>query len=764
MAGIRAVLFGAVLTAPLSWAAGRKTGQSRLLWLALSFFAAAGGLAYVRGLERVPLCPEEWDGAPAEVSGRILRMELRDDGTRLWLGDCKVRLLSEELPRETKSLPGLLLFLDEPLKGAAEGRRIHTRGELGALSPAANPGTFDGASYYRALGVSAMAYGQGGAAFTGRADLFRKTLRELRGWLSDGISRAALTFEGGEEDAGLLSAMLLGEKWSAPEELEKLYEDSGIAHLLAISGLHISMAGMGLFRLLRNRLRASYPLCALACAGAAFSCYVMTGEGSSAARSFLMLSVYGAGQALGKEYDSPSSAALATLISLAKNPLLLFQCGFQLSYGCVLALGLLAPLLEGKKKGLRARLIRPFLPGTAILLATLPIQAYFFGKLPVYSLLLNILLIPLFLPLAAFGLLCGVLGNLSEAAAVFSFLPAKTILWLYENLSRASLALPGAVWRMGRPEPFQLAACVLFLGLLCRLLRLEKRRGAALCAALLFASLLPVSLLPWGRRLKLVFLDVGQGDCCFMRTPGGTTFLIDGGSSDERETGTWTIGPFLDSQAVGRVDFALISHGDSDHVNGIRELMEEGRVARLVLPGLKKRDQGLLELEKLAGELEIPVSFLSQGDRLKAGEVTLSCLWPGTEDKAGDANASSMVLWCSFGAFDALFTGDLEGVGEEGLLEYMESRFSHGDLEILKVPHHGSESACTEALLLEAAPRLAVISCGKDNPYGHPAPALLKRLEKAGCALHRTDEVGALSVSTDGKTMELRPFLRKEKQ
>ncbi len=795
-AGIGAAAAAAVLGAAAGWHGSRKTGQSRLLWLALPFFILAGGLLYQRECRERKLCPLEWDGKRAQVSGRILRLELREDGVRLWLEDCEVELAGGR----GGAFPGLLLFLEQLPSGACEGRRICMEAVLGVFEEAGNPGGFDSRSYYRALGVSAMAYGEGEAALEGRADLLRSSLRRARTWMGQGLSRAAASFPGGKEAAGLLRAMVLGEKWEAPEEVKELYEDSGAGHLLAISGLHISMAGMGVFRLLRRRLRRSYFFSALSCALAAFLCYVLTGEGTSAGRAFLMLAVYGGSQAAGRGYDPPSAAALAALLTLMGNPLLLFQCGFLLSYGSVLALGLLQPLMKkcvdggGREDGgaevslpVRAwrRLARSLLPGTAILAATLPVQACFFYKIPVYGVFLNLPLVPLFLPLALLGILCGILGNLARPLAAVCFFPVRGLLGLYELLCRGSLILPGAVWRVGRPENWQLGIYGVLLILFGRQLSLraarsgeastgkaageniekprrngtEKQRFRRLRSILRPAAVPGIGLamalclmpVPRGRRLEMTFLDVGQGDCCFIRTPGGTSFLVDGGSSDENSPGKWIIGPFLDSRGVGQVDHVLVSHGDGDHVSGIREMMEEGRVGSLLLPG---GGEGLEDLEEQAERLGIPVRFLERGQRLEAGEVSLSCLWPA-EGFSGDGNEASMVLWCSYGEFDALFTGDLEGQGEA---EMLEGNIPGETLELLKVPHHGSGGACSEEFLERLSPGYGIISCGRNNRYGHPAEETLERLRDAGCRVYRTDVSGAVTVETDGKTMGIMPF------
>ena len=262
---------------------------------------------------------------------------------------------------------------------------------------------------------------------------------------------------------------------------------------------------------------------------------------------------------------------------------------------------------------------------------------------------------------------------------------------------------------------------------------------------------LPVCLIDIPKRvMEVSFLDVGQGDSCFVRTPGGTTMLIDGGSSDEGKLGSYTLGPFLDSQAVGRLDLVFVSHGDSDHISGIKELLADRRIRCLVLPFGWDNRKGLSELGREAGEQETEILELEQGDELTIGKMKMTCLWPEkAEENENEENERSMVLWLSWRDTDVLFTGDLEGSGETAVTELLknppeELAVCRRSLELLKVPHHGSGKTSSEEFLKASAPEYAVISCGRKNRYGHPAEETLDRLEQAGCRIWRTDEAGAV--------------------
>ncbi|MCI8504889.1 MAG: DNA internalization-related competence protein ComEC/Rec2 [Lachnospiraceae bacterium] len=754
----------------------KRGGQSRhRIWFALPFFFLLGSFRLwsaqeppaIRKLDDRLL---EERNLTAALSGKVERIELRTvegrESFRLLLSGCDVGTDKEEVREaESFSVGRVLVSMEQLPEGVEEGREVCLEVCLSEMEESGNPGQFDSRSYYRGQGISYRAKGTACLEVSGRTDRLRMGLRLLRQYFSENLLRTA-----GEGGGGLLCAMVLGEKWEADKKTVSLYEESGMGHLLAISGLHISLAGMGIYRLLRKRLRCSYLLAASGCAAMSFCYYLLTGEGTSAGRAFFMLTVYGIGQIFGRQYDLASAAALAAFVMLFGHPFLLFQSGFLLSFGSVLALGILYPAFL---KAELPKFLKPLFPGLSIQLATLPVQAYFFYKLPVYSLLLNLIVLPLFTAAALLGIAGALLGGLFPGVMPILLLPAGGILWLYEALGKWSLSLPGAVWRMGRPKAWQLLLCGTLLLLFYRWIgeRTVKKEeqsfgwkgfrkklpGLLMLLGMIFC-LKPIRY----RGMELIFLDVGQGDSCFLRTAGGITFLMDGGSSGVQKVGEYRLGPFLDSQAVDQVDFALASHGDADHINGIGELIEQRRVGTLILPRGRTGSGGLKAIEEKAKEAGVPVVFLGGGEQLFAGEAVFTCLWPETSGENGtetlDENEASMVLWLSWKEFDAVFTGDLEGRGETEVTarikRYREASGRDG-ADILKVSHHGSGSTSSAGFLEAAAPKWGIISCGRWNPYGHPAEETLKRLEDAGCQVFRTDLDKAVRVRSDGRKVEI---------
>ena len=213
-------------------------------------------------------------------------------------------------------------------------------------------------------------------------------------------------------------------------------------------------------------------------------------------------------------------------------------------------------------------------------------------------------------------------------------------------------------------------------------------------------------------------LDVGQGDCLFWELPEGTTFLSDGGSTSVSDVGNYRIVPFLKARGVHKIDYLLISHMDQDHINGIKEVLEDGsiQVEQALLPGLQRKDDAYLEMEALLKNANVEKHCLNSGDLATQGDYSMRCLWPPVEGQMDDRNKMSLVMEVEYGAFRMLLTGDIDEQAERQLA-------ATGQLEtvdILKVAHHGSRYSSSSEFLAQATPAVSLISCSATNRYGHP--------------------------------------------
>ena len=295
----------------------------------------------------------------------------------------------------------------------------------------------------------------------------------------------------------------------------------------------------------------------------------------------------------------------------------------------------------------------------------------------------------------------------------------------------------------------------------------RRRRQAG--SGVLLTALVLVLTLRLHTGLKLVMLDVGQGDGFFLRTASGTTMLIDGGSTSVNKVGTYRILPFLKAEGVGTLDYIVVTHTDADHISGIQELLEEaGKPGGLIIGTLllskrsfeEEKGQELSEMAKAAGVSVMEIGYESV---LKDESTRLYCLHPSPKENYEDVNVASVVLSLTYGDFSVLLTGDLEEAGEQEILAREEKKggkeWPKTGYSILKAGHHGSKTSGSEAWLAAVRPKLTLISCGKDNSYGHPHRETLERLEAADSAVLQTTECGAILVNSDGKDFRVRGFL-----
>ena len=249
-------------------------------------------------------------------------------------------------------------------------------------------------------------------------------------------------------------------------------------------------------------------------------------------------------------------------------------------------------------------------------------------------------------------------------------------------------------------------------------------------------------------------LDVGQGDCLFWELPNGTTFLSDGGSTSVSDVGNYRIIPFLKARGVHKIDYLLISHMDQDHINGIKEVLEDGsiQVGQALLPGLQRKDDAYLEMEALLKNANVEKHCLNSGDLAAQGDYSMRCLWPPVEGQMDDRNKMSLVMEVEYGAFRMLLTGDIDEQAERQLA-------ATGQLEtvdILKVAHHGSRYSSSSEFLAQATPAVSLISCSATNRYGHPGQETLERLQTEKSAVRITKNCGAICLWTDGSVIKLK--------
>lgn len=612
------------------------------------------------------------------------------------------------------------------------GAAVRVYGTVKKPESPRNPGMFDEKTYYEGKGCAFYVISEREEV----VDVGRWNLGEaLR--LERERCCAVLKEMMPEEEAGVLSAMLLGERSELTEETYLAYQQSGLLHLISVSGMHLMLLGMALRRLLMALHLPKTPASLAAAAGMVLYGR-FTGSGTATVRAVVMFAVRMGAVAVGRTYDSLSALSLAAILMLAENPSYLEQSGFWLSFGAVTAISGVYPVLAGekaerKRRGEKTGLEKLAVKGKeaamvylSLQLVMIPLQAWYFYEIPLFAFLPNLF-----------------------AGAV---------------MTAAVAQIPGNVWICGQPEKGQMAGYGIILTGLLVILYVRKRKremnpdGAKRKGAqarrwerMLFGITMFFACVLLFYRPRETFsitaLDVGQGDALVVES-GRFVMLNDGGSSSASAIGEKRILPYLKQRGIAALDAVVVTHPDADHTNGILELLEligeqktALRIRHLFLPvwmkGSEKENPFILAAQK-AG---IMVEYLKKGDEIRAGELTISVLHPGAgEDYTGEENAGSVVLQLSCGACRALLTGDLEGSGEEEVLGAAER------CQILKVAHHGSRNSTSEAFLNRIQPQISLISCAWPGRYGHPHRELLERLRACKSHIYGTPVDGAVTV------------------
>lgn len=712
--------------------------------------------------------PDEGKRGKVQVTGRVYQKQLRQQA------DVTVQVLYlKDLSGDSPPGKAALCYLKSGQAEPEMGSVVTVEGSYRAFEQASNPGQFDSYSYYLISGIS---YSLNQAIILEKTVGYNKmeeALYRFKKFLSAKISEHFP-----EKESALMKAILLGEKGELDRDLKELYQRNGIAHILAISGLHVSMIGMGLYHLLR-KCGVPMKVSAMAAAFLLLLYGMMTGFSVSALRAILMFSLHMLAVVFERSYDMLTALSVAAAALLIGQPLYLSHSGFVFSFGCVLGIGVLTPALtEGrgdffqKRKSIFVRGMKYMLSVFSMSLITLPIYLCYYYQFPVWSMFLNLLVIPLMSYLMAAGILLLLTGIIYPPLSAPLVLMIKGIFAIFDRACEINEQLPAHLVNIGKPQSWQM-----FVWAAVLLLIIFMRKKLALPVKWLL-MLLAVLAIVWrpGRGMELTFLDVGQGDGIYIETADGSRFLIDGGSSSVGSVGEYRLLPFLRYQGTRSLDAIFVTHPDEDHCNGVKEILEQNiggdiRVRCLVLPDIAMEAKGdaYRKLEETAKINEVPIAYISRGQRLQSGELNITCMHPAKGYASADANAYSTVLELAYGNFSALLTGDLEAEGEKELLSYFKNMKKYennaffntleGNLTVLKAAHHGSAYSTPAEMLKLLSPRYTIVSCGKNNSYGHPHKELIDRLEDCRTDVMVTYETGAVTFRTDGKKVWVERFL-----
>lgn len=555
------------------------------------------------------------------------------------------------------------------------------------------------------------------------------------------------------KSAGIYRAILFGDKSTLDDESYAAFRETGVAHVLAVSGLHVGGLAMMLSWLLRKLRVKPITVFLSTCAFLLLYC-ALAGFSPSVSRASLMVSLLLLGRAAGRQTDTLTSMAAAFIALLLVNPMQLYSLGFQLSFSAVFGLLTLSDplvrLLEPIRRNRIGRWIASCLAATtAATLGTLPVMAMSFGELPLSSLPANLLIVPLAAPLLLFGLLTALLGLAwPGVGAILGGIAAKAMDWLLELMSLlrkwGMLSLPMIpVWFM-----LGIWVCCLLFSRYC-LLKRRNSIASALLAALIAVFSLSLAFRPLPL-LEITVLDVGQGNSVIIRA-SRRTLLVDAGGALDYDYGERVVWPALRSMGVTRLDAILLTHAHNDHAGGVSALLERLRTDGVIMPQTGEDDDVRLLLRSCEAK-GVHVVLVSERMSLELGQGFSIDMIRGEGE---GLNEKSLAFILQRETPIMLITGDMGLAQEEALLPDLVQT------PLIEAGHHGSRYATGEALLQKTRPSLAVISVGRNN-YGHPHPDTLARLEAIGAKVLRTDTCGAVTIRLNDEGLGYAVMLKEE--
>jgi len=728
---------------------------------------AAGGLALAAGALRFAQVPEPaiaagCPGTAAVLRGSVIERDSPGGGRRSFTLEVDSgRTAGGVLP------PGIRLRVtpqgNRAMRGINDippGSRVRVRGTIAAFAEEGNPCEFSPSSYWHGRGLSAEVSAREVAVIDTQAG-FRPAahLARLREALSREIAGAIPGVEG-----ELMKDMLTGERSGIPREMRDAMIDAGVGHILAVSGYRVLLLGemagflLSLARVTR-RARAFFAAPLL------LFYMLLTGSRPPVVRATVMALLSQAAPAFARRVSPRNALGTGALVILIADPRQLFDPGFQLSFAAVLAVQAYAPgmarwLARMRTPGFRGALVRACSRGALLsafaTLGALPISAAAFGRVSLIGVLTNMLVVPatgLAMVLGVASLATG--GAHTWAGAAYAAAD-RLILRGMLRFSRLAASVPcAAIETPGFDASWTVAwyAAMAFFPF--------GRRGRRASLILLLAAL---NVAVWSPRrsfpgrppgaLRVTMIDVGQGDAFLVEQPGDRALLIDaGGCSHFFDAGKERVLPFLKRRRIRALDALLITHPDIDHAGGAPAILRGVRVGALLCADTAAHAPAALEYVRAAAFAGTPVITVKEGMSLRlpggARIYVLSPRAPAGEHTRG-TNDRSVVVRVVYGGVSFLFTGDA-GERVERRLVGSYGRFLAST--VLKVAHHGSDGATGGEFLAFVHPQVALVSVGRGNRYGHPAPGLIARLAAAGAHVLRTDCAGAAIVETDGRRL-----------
>ena len=623
-----------------------------------------------------------------------------------------------------------------------------------------NPGEFDYNNYLFSKNITGILYvnQKSDISFRDRrTDFFADLIFQVRKFIDSKFTELH-----SKETAALLRGLLLADRGEIDYETKTQFINSGVIHVLAVSGLHVGFIAL-IFYFLFGRfniiLRSVLTIAGL------IIFMLITGVPPSVFRATVMAVVIILGFATNRSTNLFNSLAIAALILLLINPNELFLPGFQLSFSAVLAIGAIYPLIE---KGIKRFRIHNTILKYLILfmgvsfsaqLGTFPFTLIYFGKISVIALFTNLLVIPAIGVIIGIAFFTLIIGLISPFIATYYAIANELITSLLFKLIAftGDLSFSHIVLRA---YSF-LDALIFYFFLILVVYYLPRFRSVIAAVIIIFLSIANIYFISSiddeellaENKLSILMIDVGQGDSFLVKFPNNKTALIDAGNVTMNfDNGERIVMPLMEYFGINKIDYGIVSHIDTDHYGGFISLLLNNKIKEIYKPGIDTSSIKDAKFEKFLKEYNIPVSYYDM-QTIQTGNSKVYILNNNNYFSGENitSNERSGIIKIVYGNNSIIFTGD---AGKETEYIYTSIYKKFLDSDVLKVGHHGSESSTSVEFLDFVSPKISLVSAGINNSYGHPAGKVLNRIEDSGSEILRTDKEGAIILQSDGFTFK----------
>ena len=687
------------------------------------------------------------------------------------------------------------------------GDKVLLQGEFRKGSEQRNTGGFDYQLYLKSIHI----YG------TLKVEKYQKISSNNTNWIDKSINTIKLLITENienileKEEAQIVKGLILGDTTTLEEELKEKFQIANISHVLAVSGMHIIYIVIGIeviFEKWLGKRHVKY----VVILGLVFYMSI-TGFTSSIVRAGIMGMMNILAFLVYRKNDIWTSIAISLGIILIQNPYAITGVGLQLSY-----LGTIGIIVFNKnvkqyldnikwiKNNIRikrskriSKLIEKLKDMISVTLSAqlmiFPMMLYHFNMIGIYFMITNILVsimigpimflsiififstcihlqisqfISIFLSLGIKGFIQ--ISNLANLPFSKIYVPTPNILII--TIYYITILVGNQIYRMYTSKHLNMTqARVKNLIALMKYKLYEKKKKTKKIYQKIFQEknikafivrtyklilviIFLIGIYQFPKDLEIHFLDVGQGDSCFIITPNHKTILIDGGGSTSStfDVGKDTLLPYILDKGYTKLDYVFISHFDQDHVGGILSLLEELKIGQIFISKQGEESENYKTFLKIVQEKNLKVQEAKMGDKITIGDVTFHILWPIEKQiEENQLNNNAMVMKLQYKNFSMLFTGDIEEVAEKKILDTYQNHLEILKATVLKVAHHGSKSSSTNEFLKAVNSKVAMIGVGENNMFGHPSNVVLERLQSFGMQIFRTDENGEIHISVNHK-------------